>query len=66
MAVGRTTDNDFVVPFATISGKHALVEVTPEGELYLTDTNSTNGCKVSSFDFNREVVRSVVPGERTR
>jgi len=53
--VGRTDDNDLCVPIGSVSGEHAFVETTKEGDLYVTDRKSTNGTYVGKFKQWRSV-----------
>jgi transcriptional regulator with GAF, ATPase, and Fis domain len=43
--IGRIEDNDFIVPEAVVSSRHAQVSLRPEGYL-LEDLNSTNGTHI--------------------
>ena len=47
LTIGRDDTNDIAMPGDTfMSGRHAKVEVRPEGA-FLVDLNSTNGCTVN-------------------
>ncbi len=41
--IGRSSDNNFVIPDTWISRSHAMVQVTDSGEFYLIDLGSRNG-----------------------
>jgi hypothetical protein len=45
-SVGRTEDNNCTIPYGTVSGAHAVIDTTADGELYISDMGSTNGTKV--------------------
>lgn len=42
MRIGRTPENDIVIPQDTVSASHAIVEYS-EGQFFLEDTRSGNG-----------------------
>jgi len=65
-SAGRTEENDLCMPFDTVSGSHASVRISPEGEMFVTDNNSTNGSQVSKLVFGRQVLNSIEPGVETR
>ncbi|MFY7994083.1 MAG: FHA domain-containing protein [Bacteriovoracaceae bacterium] len=41
--IGRSPHCDVVVPFEGFSRKHCQVDLSPEGDVYLTDLDSANG-----------------------
>jgi type VI secretion system FHA domain protein len=45
--IGRTDDNDWILPHALVSSHHAVIEFV-DGAFYITDTNSTNGVYITS------------------
>jgi hypothetical protein len=45
--IGQTPDNDVVLPFDTISRRHAEIEVTAGGQVVIRDLDSTNGTWVN-------------------
>ncbi len=53
--IGRRPDNSFTVNDPTMSGRHARVDVTPQGAV-VTDLGSTNGTFVSGQRVDRYVV----------
>ncbi|MCZ0859527.1 FHA domain-containing protein, partial [Actinomyces israelii] len=53
--IGRRPDNSFIVNDPTMSGRHARVDVTPQGAV-VTDLGSTNGTFVSGQRVDRYVV----------
>ena len=53
--IGRRPDNSFTVNDPTMSGRHARVEVTPQGAV-VTDLASTNGTFVGGKRVDRYVV----------
>lgn len=53
--IGRTDDNDIVIPHPQVSSRHAQVE-TFEGRTYITDRNSANGTFVRGH--------RIAPGQR--
>jgi hypothetical protein len=63
-SVGRTDDNNCTIPYGTISGAHAMVETTADGDLYITDLGSTNGTKVRKFSQRRHLVGSMFDEDR--
>lgn len=46
MTIGRSSDNDFVVPLDTVSSRHARIE-RRGNQFFLTDLNSTNGTAIN-------------------
>ncbi len=61
--LGRGSDADFVVPDKTISRRHVLVEVPPNGQIcYVTDQNSHNG----TFVNGKKVETRVAVGDGDR
>ena len=57
--VGRGQACDIVIPFKDISTIHAVIELSPKGEIKVYDLNSKNGTRV---DGNLIVVESIVLG----
>nr|WP_285297958.1 ATP-binding cassette domain-containing protein [Actinomyces israelii] len=53
--IGRRPDNSFIVNDPTMSGRHARVDVTPQGAV-VTDLGSTNGTFVSGQRVDHYVV----------
>ena len=45
--VGRSEDNDVVIPDASVSALHALITTDKRGKYYLQDTGSMNGSSVN-------------------
>jgi pSer/pThr/pTyr-binding forkhead associated (FHA) protein len=45
--VGRSEDNDIVIPDAAVSALHALIKTDKQGKHYLEDTGSMNGTFVN-------------------
>lgn len=45
--VGRSEDNNFRLNHKSVSRKHAILDVTPDGQVYLTDQQSRNGTTVN-------------------
>ena len=45
--VGRSEDNDIVIPDASVSALHALITTDKQGKFYLQDTGSMNGSFVA-------------------
>lgn len=45
--VGRSEDNDIVIPDASVSALHALIKTGKRGKFYLQDTGSMNGSFVN-------------------
>jgi len=57
--VGRGQACDIVIPFGDISTIHAVVELSPKGEVKIYDLNSKNGTIVNG---NRIVVEQIAAG----
>ncbi len=54
--VGRGSGCDVQIKLEGISRQHCLIEVTEEGEFYVTDLNSSNGVLIDN--------RRVIPGKK--
>lgn len=50
--VGRSEDNNFIIPDRWISRNHAMLQSTESGEFYLIDLGSRNGTFVNSRRVN--------------
>jgi len=62
VTVGRVKDRvDVVIPVATVSGVHARLEKR-DGQLFVTDLDSTNGTFVNDKRIRPGAVTSVLPG----
>ena len=49
LLLGRRDDCDISIPFDTqISRRHAMLRVSPDGQLYLSDVGSLNGTFIGS------------------
>ncbi len=46
--IGRTKDNNLVIPDRWISRNHAMLQITEDGEIYLIDLGSRNGTFLNS------------------
>ena len=65
--LGRSRDNDFVIDDRTVSRYHALLSVATDGELHLTDLDSTGGTFVrEGNDWKRVTNRDVAPDSELR
>ena len=53
--IGRSPENDIVVPCQSISSRHAVVRVREEG-VFIEDLGSTNGTIVDGAPIDREVM----------
>ncbi|HXF43151.1 MAG TPA: FHA domain-containing protein [Pyrinomonadaceae bacterium] len=47
ISVGRTSDNDLVLPDSSVSKAHAAIRLTQDGKLLIADLGSSNGTFVS-------------------
>jgi hypothetical protein len=65
-SVGRTEDNNCTIPYGTISGAHAMVETTADGDLYITDLGSTNGTKVSVISGRKEAFKTLEANRKSK
>ncbi|RZC83341.1 hypothetical protein C5167_046124 [Papaver somniferum] len=62
VTVGRLPEKaDMVIPVATVSGVHARIKVK-EGNLLVTDLDSTNGTFIDKKRLSPGVVAMVSPG----
>ena len=57
LSIGRSTDNDIVLPFPYISRRHAIVW-TDGARLYVRDANSANGTWVNGRRLQGDAVLS--------
>ena len=65
--LGRSRDNDFVIDDRTVSRYHALLSVALDGDLHLTDLDSTGGTFVREGGVWRRVTNSdVAPDSKLR
>jgi hypothetical protein len=65
--LGRSRDNDFVIDDRTVSRFHALLSIAPDGELHLTDLDSTGGTFVrAGTGWQRVTNREVAPDSELR
>ena len=62
VTVGRSPDNDIVIPESTVSARHARIQRTPEGWL-LTDLGDTNGIWIG---VRRVTEHLLTPGQLFR
>lgn len=53
--VGRSTSADFQVPHPTVSRRHAEVEVTRDGRMYVCDLKSHNGTSLNGKRVNDRI-----------
>jgi len=62
IAVGRTSENDVVIPEYSVSRKHCFVALV-EGIYRITDWGSANGTMVDETDIGRMTPRTLKGGE---
>ena len=60
--IGRDRENDIVLDDSKVSRRHAILEVTVKGRIYLTDMGSRNGTFVN--DRRIGAAFSLAPGDR--
>jgi S1-C subfamily serine protease len=58
--IGKSSDNDIVLPNDDVSRRHAVIHKTPSGDVVIEDLNSTNGTFVNGQRVN---VKSLTPGD---
>ncbi len=54
ITIGRNPSNTIVLPFADVSGEHAVIVVYKNGEVLLKDKGSTNGTKVNGITVTQK------------
>ena len=64
--LGRAPDNTFPLHERSISRHHALFEVDPDGEVWLSDLGSTNGTFVNGLRLDGHVPVRLRDGDRVR
>ncbi len=57
MTIGRTANNDIMIPEQTVSGSHATISIE-NGSFFLTDLGSTNGTFVNGSRVNKIMLKS--------
>jgi adenylate cyclase len=62
--IGRTPDNDVVLPSEHVSRNHAMIQLTDSGEYYLLDLGSSNGTFVAGARVS--VPRTLIDGDQIR
>ena len=63
--VGRSSGADWMLPGDTrISGKHFVIGVDPDGEVTISDLESSNGTIVDGEKLGAKIRRAVRPGSR--
>jgi hypothetical protein len=60
--VGRTSDNDVVIPESSISKRHCFLRLVGT-ELVLTDAGSTNGTSINNVKLEPKKSQVVNPGD---
>ena len=69
VSIGRTGDNDVIIPDASLSRRHALVQPSndsPETTWLIQDLGSTNGTLVDDTPVEREHPTRIQPGSRVK
>ena len=69
VSIGRTGDNDVVIPDSSLSRRHALVQPSddsPETTWLIQDLGSTNGTLVEDVPVEREHPTRITPGARVK
>jgi len=66
ISVGRATNKDVVLRHASVSKFHAWFEMGDTGELYLADSDSTNGTIVNGRQLPPRELTRVQPGDHLR
>lgn len=61
--IGRTPDNDIVVPHPQVSSKHAEVECR-NGQLFVTDRGSANGTYIRGHRIHPNQPTAIASGEK--
>lgn len=63
ISIGRLADNNIVLSYDTVSGKHAMLHVTDRNEILIEDLGSTNGTFVNDVRVQTAMLH---PGDRLR
>ena len=69
VSIGRTGDNDVIIPDSSLSRHHALVQPSddrPETTWLIQDLGSTNGTLVDDEPAGREHPTRITPGSRVK
>jgi diguanylate cyclase (GGDEF)-like protein len=64
--IGRATDNSLQFPEQSISRHHALIRLSPDGLITLTDLGSTNGTFLNGQRIDSDVPVPLADGDRMR
>lgn len=56
LKIGRNPDNDIMLPYPQVSGKHAKITQVSENSFLLEDLGSVNGSFVNGLQVNRMVM----------
>lgn len=59
LTLGRSAECDIVIDDATVSGEHAVFELSSNGEVSIVDTGSTNGILVNSKPVEHALLSTV-------
>jgi pSer/pThr/pTyr-binding forkhead associated (FHA) protein len=60
-SLGRSKKNDLCMRSVGLSRKHCKFDLTPEGEIYITDFNSTNGVMIEGAKIKPGVPVKYLP-----
>lgn len=60
-SLGRSKKNDLCMRSVGLSRKHCKFDLTPEGEIYITDFNSTNGVMIEGVKIKPGVPVKYLP-----
>ncbi|MEI6766256.1 MAG: FHA domain-containing protein [Bacteroidota bacterium] len=63
LTIGRSQENNIVLNYETVSGKHAVLHLTDSNEVLIEDLGSTNGTYVNDVRVNTAMLH---PGDRLR
>jgi hypothetical protein len=66
ISLGRATNKDIVLRHATVSKFHAWFEMGDTGELYVADSDSTNGSTLNGKPLPPRELTRVQPGDHLR
>jgi hypothetical protein len=66
VSVGRTPNNDIVIPDASVSKFHAYFVYTADGRVEVRDAGSTNGSFVGDLRADVNTMTAVPPGAQMR
>lgn len=59
--IGRSSDNNFIIDHPTVSGLHAQIEISDQGDWTIRDMDSANGVLVNDVEV---VSKKIQPNDR--